>query len=167
MIALSWEADIAADADEVFSLLVELRDYGRWLPNSSAYHGTLEISDGPIRVGTTYIEPGPLGTRIGRVTKLIRPTALDFEQPMTMRPSFLGLIGIRLFHTISAQANLAHLVRRLELSPRGPVKLARPLVVRAFTAENERMMQALKTFAETQALMSDGGHDRGERHDRS
>jgi hypothetical protein len=165
MIALSWEADIAADADEVFSLLVELRDYGRWLPGSSAYHGTVEISDGPIRVGTTYIEPGPLGTRIGRVTKLIRPTALDFEQPMTMRPSILGVIGIRLFHTISPQANSVHLVRRLVLSPQGPVKLATPLVVRAFTAENERMMQSLKTFAETKNILSNGRRDKGERDD--
>jgi Polyketide cyclase / dehydrase and lipid transport len=167
MIALGWEADIAADADEVFSLLVELRDYGRWLPDSSAYHGTLEISDGPIRVGTTYIEPGPLGTRIGRVTKLIRPTALNFEQPMTMRASILGVIGICLFHTISPQGHSTHLVRRLVLSPRGPVKLATPLVVRAFAAENERMMQALKTFAETQNLLSDSGRGKGERHDRS
>jgi hypothetical protein len=106
MIALNWETEIAADADGVFSLIVELRDYGRWLPNSSAYHGTLEISDGPIRVGTTYIEPGPLGTRIGRVTKLIRPTTLNFEQPMTMKPSVLGVIGICLFHTISPQAGI-------------------------------------------------------------
>jgi hypothetical protein len=167
MIDLSWESDIAADADEVFSLLVELRDYHRWLPRSSAYHGTMEISDGPIRLGTTYVEPGPLGTRFGRITKLVRPTALDFEQPMTMRPSLLGVIGICLFHTISPQAESAHLVRRLVLSPRGPVKLAAPLVVRAFTAENERMMQALKTFAETKSLMSNGGRDEGERHDRS
>jgi Polyketide cyclase / dehydrase and lipid transport len=167
MIDLSWESDIAADADEVFSLLVELRDYHRWLPRSSAYHGTMEISDGPIRLGTTYVEPGPLGTRFGRITKLIRPTALDFEQPMTMRPSFLGVIDICLFHTISPRANAAHLVRRLVLSPRGPVKLATPLVVRAFKAENERMIQALKTFAETQSLMSDGWRDREDRHDRS
>jgi hypothetical protein len=167
MSALSWEADIAADADEVFSLLVELRDYGRWLPNSSAYHGTMEVSEGPIHLGTTYVEPGPLGTRTGRVTKLTRPTALNFEQPMTMKPSFLGVIGICLFHAISPQAKSVHLVRRLVLSPRGPVKLATPLVVRAFAAENERMMQALKTFAETKSLMSDGGRDKEERHDRS
>jgi hypothetical protein len=147
MIALSWEAGIATDVDKVFSLLVDLRDYRRWLPRSSAYRGTVKISDGPIRVGTTYIEPGPLGIRIGRVTKLIRPTALNFEQPMTMRPSIFGDIGICLFHTISPQANSAHLSRRLVLSPRGSVKQATPLVVRAFAAENERMIQALEAFA--------------------
>lgn len=150
---LRWEADIAATADEVFSYLVELRDYGRWLPRSSAYHGTLEISDGPIALGTTYIEPGPFGTRVGRITRLVRPTELDFEQPMTMKPAFLGVLGIRLFHTITAHPGSVHLVRRLELSPRGPVKIAGPLIVRAFTAENERMISALTRFAESQSSL--------------
>jgi hypothetical protein len=125
----------------------------------------MEIFDDPIRLGTTYVEPGPLGTRFGRITKLVRAAALDFEQPMTMKPSFLGVSGICLFHTISAQAHSTHLVRRLVLSLRGPVKLATPLVVRAFAAENERMMQALKTFAETKKILSDGGRDKEERDD--
>ncbi len=150
MTELRWEVDIAASADAVFSLLVELRDYGSWLPRSSAYHGTLEISDGPIGAGTTYIEPGPFGTRVGRITKLVRPSELDFEQPMTMKPGLLGVIDIRLFHTITAHPGGVHLVRRLELSPRGPIKLATPLLVRAFRTENERMMRALKMSAEHQ-----------------
>jgi hypothetical protein len=148
MIDLRWEAYVRANAEEVFSLLVGLRDYDRWLPRSAAFHGTMEISDGPIDVGTTYIEPGPLGTRFGRITKLVRPTELDFEQPMTMKPKALGVIGIRLFHKISPGVGSVHLVRRLELSPRGPIKIAAPLLVRAFKAENERMIRILKEFAE-------------------
>ncbi len=158
MVGLGWEADIAATAEEVFSLLVDLRGYDRWLPSSSAYHGTIEISEGPIALGTTYIEPGPLGTRVGRITKLVRPTELCFEQPMTMKPSFLGVIGIRLFHTISPRPGFVHLVRRLELSPRGAIKVATPLLVRAFTAENERMMQALKQFAESSRASTQPPH---------
>lgn len=158
MINLEWNADIAASADEVFSLLVELRDYDRWLPASSSYHGTIRISEGPIQLGTAYIEPGPFGTRVGRITKLARPTDLEFEQPMTMRPSFLGTIGIRLFHTISSRPKSVYLVRRLELSPQGPIRIAMPLIVRAFTAENERIMRTLKTFAERESVLSGKPH---------
>ncbi len=106
MVELRFEADIEATAERVFSLLVELRDYDRWLPPSSAFHGTTRISDGPIGIGTTYVEPGPFGTRHGVVTALVRPTQLDFEQPMTLRPRFLGVLGIRLFHTLTPAGTL-------------------------------------------------------------
>ena len=151
MVELRFETDVGASADDVFSLLADLRGYDRWLPRSSAFHGTSTISDGPIGVGTTYVEPGPLGTRHGVVTRLTRPTRLDFEQPMTLRPSFLGVIGIKLFHTLTPEGDHVHVLRRLELTPSGPIKLAMPLVVSAFRSENERMMQVLKSSAETGA----------------
>ena len=148
MIGLRFETDIQASAEQVFSLLVDLRNYDLWLPRSSAFHGTMDISEGPIDVGTTYIEPGPLGTRHGIVTRLVRPTCLDFEQPMTLRPKALGVIGIRLFHTLTPAANSVHILRKLELTPRGPVRLVMPLISGAFRTENERMMKILKEFAE-------------------
>jgi hypothetical protein len=148
MVELSFETKILATAERMFSLLVGLRDYDRWLPRSSAFHGTSQISNGPIKVGTSYVEPGPLGTRHGIVTRLMPPTHLDFEQPMTLRPRFLGTIGIKLFHRLTPEGDHVHVVRRLELSPQGPIRLATPLVVSAFRSENERMMKTLKAFAE-------------------
>ncbi len=148
MSRLTFEADIRASAERVFSLLADLRDYDRWLPASAAFHGTVRISDGPIAVGTTYIEPGPLGTRHGVVTEMIRPTRLAFEQPMTSKPRLLGVIGIRLWHTLTPNGPSVHLLRELELSPQGPIRLAMPLVVPMFRAENARMMNTLKAYAE-------------------
>lgn len=148
MIELRFEADIRADAEKVFSLLVGLRDYDRWLPKSMAFHGTTRISEGPIGVGTTYVEDSPIGVRRGVVTGLVRPTSLEFEQPMTLKPKVLGSIGIRLFHTLTPGAGSVHVLRRLELDPRGAVTLFMPWVSRGFRVENERMMRALKAFAE-------------------
>src|SRR5271154_3342703 len=119
MIELHWEADIRASAERVFSLLAELRDYDRWLPRSSAFNGTNAISDGPIGVGTTYIEPGPLGVRHGKVTEFSPPTRLSFEQPMTMKLPALGVIGIRLFHRLTPGADHVHLLRALQLEAHG------------------------------------------------
>ena len=65
MIKLHFECDIKANAERVFGLLADLRDYDRWLPSSSAFKGTHRISEGPIGVGTTYVEPGPFGARHG------------------------------------------------------------------------------------------------------
>jgi uncharacterized protein YndB with AHSA1/START domain len=148
MVELKFEAEIRASAERVFSLLADLRDYDRWLPRSSAFHGTATISEGPIAVGTTYVEPGPLGTRHGTVTAMDRPTRLAFEQPMTLKPRALGVIGIKLFHTLTPGYAAVHLLRALELKPQGPIRLGMPFVARMFRAENERMMRTLKAYAE-------------------
>lgn len=152
MIELRFERDIRAGAERVFALLVDLRDYDRWLPRSAAFRGTTRISEGPIGVGTTYLEQSPFGVRRGTLTGLMRPTVLDFEQPMNLKPPILGGIGIKLFHRLTPQADGVHLLRRLELAPHGPVVLLMPLVTRAFRAENERLMNTLKTVAEGQAV---------------
>jgi hypothetical protein len=88
---------------------------------------------------------------MARSQSLIEPTHLDFEQPMTMRPRVFGVIGIRLFHILTPGIGSVHVLRLLQLTPRGPVKFAMPLVVRAFQAENDRMMKMLKEFAENEA----------------
>jgi uncharacterized protein YndB with AHSA1/START domain len=150
MIELHFEADIAASVERVFGLLAELRDYDRWLPSSSAFRGTHYISEGPISVGTTYVEPGPFGVRHGRVTEYEPPRRLAFEQPMTLRPGAFGLIGIRLFMTLTPGAGSVHVRRDLQLDPRGPVKWLMPAIIPAFRAENVRMMKMLKAYAESE-----------------
>jgi uncharacterized protein YndB with AHSA1/START domain len=148
LVKLRWDIDIRAGAGKVFSILAELRDYGRWLPSSSAFRGTHFISEGPIGVGTTYVEPGPLGVRHGKVTEFVPPTRLCFEQPMTLRPRAMGVLGIRLSHTLTPSGDTVRLCRELELEPDGPVKFLMALVVPAFRAENARMMKKLKAYAE-------------------
>ena len=149
MIELHWDIDIRAAPERVFSLLAELRDYDRWLPGSSAFRGTHRISEGPISVGTTYVEPGPFGVRHGKVTEFDPPRLLAFEQPMTMRPSVFGVIGIRLRMTLTPGGDMVHVRRELQLDPRGPVKLLMPAVLPAFRGENVRMMKTLKAYAES------------------
>jgi len=149
MIELRFETDIRASADRVFSLMADLRDYDRWLPKSTSFRGTTKISDGPIGVGTTYVEPSLLGTRHGTVTAFEPPTRLDFDQPMTGNPAFTGVIGIRMFNTLTPGSDSVHLLRVLQLSPQGIVSVFMPLAVPAFRAENERVLKRLKAFAES------------------
>jgi hypothetical protein len=148
MIELRFERVMRASAERVFALFADLRDYDLWLPRSAAFHGTTSISEGPIGVGTTNVEQSPFRVRHGTLTRMISPTELDFEQPMTLRPAILGGIGIKLFHRLTPQTDCVHLLRRLELTPHGPAALLTPIVTRAFRAENERLMNTLKTVAE-------------------
>jgi uncharacterized protein YndB with AHSA1/START domain len=151
LIELRFERLIGANAESVFALLADLRDYDRWLPRSHVFHGTSRISEGPVGVGTTYVEDSPFGIRRGTVTGFVPPSILNFKQPMQLKPAFFGAIGIKLFHVLAPQRQGVHLLRRLELSPQGLVTPLMPLVAQAFRMENERMMTALKTFAEAEA----------------
>jgi uncharacterized protein YndB with AHSA1/START domain len=151
LIEFRFERLIRADAGFVFALLADLRDYDRWLPRSTAFHGTSRISEGPIRLGTTYIEESPVGVRHGIVTAFVPPTTLNFEQPMRSKSAVFGEIGIKLFHTLTPQTEGVLVLRQLQLTPKGPVRLFMPIIVRAFRTENERMMTALQSFAEAEA----------------
>jgi uncharacterized protein YndB with AHSA1/START domain len=151
LIEFRFERLIRADAAQVFALLADLRDYDRWLPRSMAFHGTSRISEGPIRLGTTYIEESWVGVRRGTVTGFVAPTTLNFEQPMQLKPALFGEIGIKLFHTLTPQGKGVQVLRQLQLTPQGPVTLFAPVIARAFRTENERMMTSLQTFAEAEA----------------
>ena len=151
LIELRFERLIRAPAERVFALLADLRDYDRWLPRSTAFYGTSRISDGPIGTGTTYIEDSPFGVRHGIVTAFAPPTTLNFEQPMQLKPAFVGEIGIKLFHTLTPQGDRVSVLRELQLASKGAATLLMPVIAQAFRAENERMMNALKTFAEAEA----------------
>src|SRR5580698_9760432 len=122
---LNFEIDVRAPMEQVFTLITDLRAYDTWLPGSTAFHGTTTISDGPIRVGTTYVEPGPFAVRHGRVIELVPPTRVSFEQPMTLRPGFFGVVGIRLACDLAQAADSVRVRRSLDLTFQGPVKLAR------------------------------------------
>jgi hypothetical protein len=85
MIDIPAEADIQCPAETIFDLIIDFGGQGRWLPPSSSFRGTNDISDDPVRLGTTYREPGPLGVRNGTVTEFERPVKITFHQPMTLR----------------------------------------------------------------------------------
>ncbi|MFZ0872744.1 MAG: SRPBCC family protein [Rhodanobacter sp.] len=151
MTKLHFETDVRAPLEQVFTLITDLRAYDTWLPGSTAFHGTTTISDGPIRVGTTYVEPGPFAVRHGRVIELVPHARVAFEQPMTLRPRFCGVVGIHVACDLIQSADVVRVRRSLDLTFHGPVKLARAVIIRLFKDENERTLDALKTFAERQA----------------
>jgi hypothetical protein len=69
---------------------------------------------------------------------------------MTSKLKALGVIGIHLSHRLTPEPNSVRVLRLVQLSPQGPVKFAMPLVIGAFKAENERVLKALKSAAESE-----------------
>src|SRR5215469_15796599 len=55
---LRFTCQIAGPPEVVFDLIADLPNYGRWLPDSSAFGGTVDVTPYPVRLGTTYVEAG-------------------------------------------------------------------------------------------------------------
>ncbi|AKK29054.1 SRPBCC family protein [Mycobacterium sp. EPa45] len=148
MITLACDADINCSAERIFDVITDLRGQDGWLSESSAFKGTEDISTGPVRVGTTYREPGPLGVRSGVVTEFERPTAVTFHQPMTLKFG-LGVLDITLGYTLTPQgATSTHVRRVCRLTLPAHLKPFKPVFVRAFRVESARTLAALKEHAD-------------------
>jgi uncharacterized protein YndB with AHSA1/START domain len=148
MTDLHLEIEIESSPETVFATLVDLRGYGRWLPRSTAFPGTTEISPGPVRVGTTYVESAPSGVRRGTITELARPTRMTFHQPMTLKPKLLGVIDMWVRYALTQQGSWVHLDRDIALEIPWQLKLLQPFVVRQFRSESGRTLRALKAHVE-------------------
>src|ERR1700678_2555945 len=146
MIDIPSEADIRCNAEKIFDLIIDFRGQDRWLPRSSAFHGT-EVSADPVALGTTYREPGPFGVRTGTVTEFERPRQIAFHQPMTMK-LHLGTIDIVMRYTLTPGAASTHVRRVVTIEIPGPLKLIQPALVLAFRHESGRTLSALKAYAD-------------------
>src|SRR5258708_38307359 len=63
-----FTARIEGSPETIFDLIADMPNYGRWLPGSEAFGGTTEVSPYPVRLGTTYLDAGAAGQRLGART---------------------------------------------------------------------------------------------------
>jgi hypothetical protein len=115
-------------------MIIDFRGQDRWLPRSSAFRGTTEMSSDPVALGTTYREPGLLGVRNGRVTEFERPVKITFHQPMTIR-LHSGTVDVLLRYTLAPEAQVTRVKRVVTIGIPWSLKPLRPVLVRAFRTE--------------------------------
>jgi carbon monoxide dehydrogenase subunit G len=140
--------DIEAMPEAVFDLICDLHGYHQWLPSVGDYEGTSEISPPPVAVGTTYVEHSARGIRHGVVIGLDRPRMVAFRQPMTLRPSVAGTIDSTVIMSVEPRGDGSLVTRTVEIGLPRRLDVVRSVVVRRYARESERMLNALKAFAE-------------------
>jgi carbon monoxide dehydrogenase subunit G len=148
MTHIESHTDVDASQETVFDLLSDLHGYDRWLPAAGDYEGTSEISPPPVAVGTTYVEHSGRGVRHGIVTVLDRPNVIAFRQPMTLRPRLAGTIESTVTLSVARRGDGARVTRTVELGLPWQLALLRSLVIGRYSRESERMLHALKAYAE-------------------
>lgn len=147
-----FTATIQGSPETIFDLIADMPNYHCWLPGSDAFGGTTQVTPYPVRLGTTYLDGGPLGSRPGSVTVFERPKRLGFHHTMAIKKGPLqGDADIEILYTLEpVDGGAIHVVRKLDMKLEIPgiMRLAEPLVIRAFHKENLRIMAELKKYVE-------------------
>ena len=83
---------------------------------------------------------------------LDRPARIAFRQPMTLRPRLAGTIDSTVTMSVEVHGRGARVTRTVDLRLPWQLAIVRPVVVGRYRRESERMLQALKTYAERRAV---------------
>ena len=131
--------EISAPPNRVYSVLADLPGFARWLPRSSAYDGTFEVTDNPCVTGTRDTENTPLGRVQGEVEEAVEDRRLVFRQT-TERGDF----SIRSTYELSAAPGATRVDRTGEVTCSGRLTLLHPIIVASTRRENRRTLKFLK-----------------------
>ena len=143
---------IGGSPETIFDLIADLPNYGRWLPNSSVFGGTVDVKPYPVRLGTMYLEVGSV-QKPGSVTEYDRPKHISFHHTVQLRQRMLSTdVDARIRYTLASRDGGTFVDRRLVLtfSLHGLQSLALPLLLDGFRKENNRTLAALKRYVESQ-----------------
>ena len=146
-----FRARIKGSPETLFDLIADMPNYGRWLPGSTAFGGTTQVSPYPVRLGTTYLDAGPAGQRPGSVTEFDPPKSIAFNHTMALKLGPLNAdIEVHIRYMFEEVGGATDVIRALDLTIdiAGALKVAEPLVRYAFHRENVRIMAKLKRYVE-------------------
>src|SRR5262249_22779853 len=147
---LRFTCQIAGPPEVVFDLIADLPNYGRWLPDSSAFGGTVDVTPYPVRLGTNYLEAGPI-KKPGKGTEVDRPRRIAFQHTVMIRRPITTDVEARIRYTLEPTQAGTAVLRELDLTIdlRGPLKLLRPALLWGFRKENLRTLGCLKKYVES------------------
>jgi uncharacterized protein YndB with AHSA1/START domain len=149
-VQLRFTAEIAGSPEVVFDLVADMPNYGKWLPDSSAFGGTVDVTPYPVRLGTTYLDAGRI-QKPGKVTEFDRPRRIAFRHTVMIRSPITTDVDARIRYTFEPTQGGTAVLRELDLTVdlRGAFKLLRPALLRGFRKENVRTLACLKRYVET------------------
>lgn len=148
---LRFTTQIKGPPSTIFDLVADMPNYRRWLPDSSAFEGTVNVTPYPVQLGTTYLDAGPI-EKPGEVTEFDRPSHISFHHIVQIRRPFHTDVDARIRYTLTSKDSATFVERVLVLTfdLRGFLRLALPVLLIGFRQENNRTLAALKRYAEQQ-----------------
>jgi uncharacterized protein YndB with AHSA1/START domain len=133
--------------EHVFKLISDISGYKKWAPDKSKFFVENKItSEGPIGLGTTYIDQLKWwGKSIGEIVQYQPPYKIKFQQKT--------LFGLPVFrskfkYTLKARQNSTEVIHRAEAIPYGFFRLLEPILSIIVRSERERTCKAIKGVLE-------------------
>jgi uncharacterized protein YndB with AHSA1/START domain len=142
---MDFTIDIAAPIEQVFAVLADLPAYPQWLPASGLYNATTQVSDSPVRLGSTYVDQSKQVALYGRVTAYNPPETLAFHQE-TRVP--LGRLAIDIQYRLQTTPGGTRVFRSTRPHLFGPLAVLQGAVVRSIRKENLRTLEMMKRYLE-------------------
>jgi uncharacterized protein YndB with AHSA1/START domain len=136
--------DINRPPEAVFNALADIAHYRNWLPPSKTYIETTDISDMPIKLGTTYVDKNTTGSMDGHVDEFQPNSRIVFHQ-IGKKPN----IEITAAYQLTPIPQGTHLERTTILVMSGIFRLIQPIAVSRTRADNERTLATLKAYLES------------------
>jgi len=148
---MHFTTTIKRPAEAVFNLIADLPNYNRWLSPSNLFAQTMQISDNPIKLGSTYLDQGPQSTMQGKITEFQPPTRLTFFQTTQFKLLiFPAGLDIEIQYVLENIDNGTRVNRNTTVNPKGIARLAQPILLNSIKAENERILRVMKAYLESQ-----------------
>ena len=149
---LRFSVPIQGSPETIFDLVADMPNYGRWLPNSPAFGGTINVTPYPVQLGTSYLDAGPI-EKPGEVTEFDRPRHISFHHTVQIRQGLLNTdVGARIRYVFEPgdRGIVVNRLLVLTFDLRGIARLALPFILYGFRKENDRTLGALKRYVEAQ-----------------
>jgi hypothetical protein len=156
---LRFTSQVGGLPEVIFDLIADMPNYSRWLPDSSAFGGTVNVTPYPVRLGTTYLDAGPI-EKPGSVIEFERPKHISFRHTVLIRRGvFRTDIDARIRYTLEQNHGGTLILRELDLTfnLHGLLRLALPYILLSFRKENIRTLAKLKQYVETGKKLNQHG----------
>ena len=140
------DLEIARPSAAVFDALTRLGALRGRIGTSGTYAGTVDVSEDPVRKGSTYVDRTPIGRLHGEVLELEADRRIVFRQA-TARAD----LDVRITYQLEPRPHGTRLVRTGEITTRRWLGIIHLIVVWTTRAENRRTMDALKASLEAGA----------------
>jgi uncharacterized protein YndB with AHSA1/START domain len=149
MSAVRVEVDeiIERPVEKVFERATDLPGYADWMPHTGVFKNASQISEGPLALGTQYLDQGRMGKFRGEVVEFQEPSRVVFSEKL--RWFGAPVVDTRLHYEFRAvpQGTALHHVAESDLH--GLFRLMKPMVGVIGRGERARTVKALKRSLES------------------
>ena len=138
---------IARPIEQVFERATDLSQYADWMPHTGVFRKCSDVSEGPVRLGTTYVDQGRMGSFRGEISEFERPSRVVYKETLRWFGTPVVVGRIEYEFSPDPRGTAVHHVAESELH--GIFRLMRPMVAVIGRGERQRTVTGLKRSLES------------------